>query len=414
MPAHPSRRTWLIVAGVVALVVLLAWALFALRGPALPGYEVTAGPLVQDVVATGRVASPSRVEVGAEIAGLVLERRVTDGDRVAPGDVLVVLRARDLEARRDEARAALATLREADRPQAQARLREARAALAQAERNHARRKELGAQQLVSRESVEQAAQAVVAARAAVEQARVAAEALSGGAREAQLREQLAATEAQLERAVVRATVAGTVLERHVEPGDMVRAGDMLLEIARDAPGEVLVPVDEKHLSRIEVGQSATCIADAFPDRPFRATVFHVAPGVDPTRGTVDVRLRIDPEVDFLQQDMTTTATIHTGRRDNALVVPNDALLDASDASDHATVLRVRDGRVQRVQVQLGLRGLAASEVLDGLQAGDHVVAAGALGPEDMPEDGDRVRIDGQPLPADGQAATSRENPMPFN
>src|SRR5690606_38564825 len=153
MPAHPSRRTWLIVAADVALVVLLAWALFALRGPALPGYEVTAGPLVQDVVATGRVASPSRVEVGAEIAGLVLERRVTDGDRVAPGDVLVVLRARDLEARRDEARAALATLREADRPQAQARLREARAALAQAERNHARRKELGAQQLVSRESV---------------------------------------------------------------------------------------------------------------------------------------------------------------------------------------------------------------------------------------------------------------------
>lgn len=412
--AEPVRRNWLIVAGAVALVALLAWAVSALRGPALPGYEVTAGPLVQDVVATGRVASPSRVEVGAEIAGLVLERRVTDGDRVAPGDVLVVLRARDLEARRDEARAALATLREADRPQARARLREARAALAQAERNHARRRELGAQQLVSRESVEQAAQAVVAARAAVEQARVAAEALSGGAREAQLREQLAATEAQLGRAVVRATIAGTVLERHVEPGDMVRAGDVLLEIARDAPGEVLVPVDEKHLSRIHVGQSATCIADAFPDRPFQATVFHVAPGVDPSRGTVDVRLRIDPEVDFVQQDMTTTATIHTGRRDKALVVPNDALLAASDASDHAGVLRVRDGRVERVQVKLGLRGLATSEVLEGLRAGDHVVAAGALDPEEMPADGDRVHIEGQPPPAEGQSATSRENPMPFN
>src|SRR5690606_27561544 len=119
-----------------------------LRGPVVPGYEVASGPLVQQVVGTGRVVAPSRVQVGAEIAGLVLERRVTDGDRVAPGDVLVVLRARDLEARRDEARAALDTLRQADRPDAEARLRQARAGLAQAERELARRRELGERQLV--------------------------------------------------------------------------------------------------------------------------------------------------------------------------------------------------------------------------------------------------------------------------
>ncbi len=414
MSFRPNRRTWLLAAAAVAVALLAAWALGRLRGPALPGYEVSAGPLVQDVVATGRVASPSRVAVGAEIAGLVRERRVTDGDRVAPGDVLVVLRARDLEARRDEARAALAALRQADRPQAQARLRETRAALAQAERDYTRRRELGAQQLVARDSVEQAAQAVVAARAATEQAQVAADALTGGAREAQLREQLAAADAALERAVVRATVAGTVLARHVEPGDVVRAGDLLLEIARDAPGEVLVPMDEKHLARVRVGQSATCIADAFPDRPFAATVFHIAPGVDPARGTVDVRLRIDPKATFVRQDMTATATIHTGRRDNALVVPNDALIDASEASDRASVLRVRDGRVQRTPVRLGLRGLAASEVLAGLQAGDQVVAAGALGPADLPGDGQRVRIQGQPMPEAGTADTSRELPVKFD
>ncbi len=414
MSFRPNRRTWLLAAAAVAVALLAAWAIGRLRGPALPGYEVTAGPLVQDVVATGRVASPSRVAVGAEIAGLVRERRVTDGDRVAPGDVLVVLRARDLEARRDEARAALAALREADRPQAQARLRETRAALAQAQRDYTRRRELGAQQLVARENVEQAAQAVVAARAAADQARVAAEALTGGAREAQLREQLAAAEAALERAVVRATVSGTVLARHVEAGDVVRAGDLLLEIARDAPGEVLVPMDEKHLARVRVGQSATCIADAFPDRPFAATVFHIAPGVDPARGTVDVRLRIDPRATFVRQDMTATATIHTGRRDNALVVANDALIDASEASDRASVLRVRDGRVQRTPVRLGLRGLAASEVLAGLRAGDQVVAAGALDPVDLPTDGQRVRIQGQPVPEAGTAGTSRELPVKFD
>ena len=83
-------------------------------------------------------------------------------------------------------------------------------------------------------------------------------------------------------------------------------GDALLEIAADAPGEILLPLDEKNLSRLAIGQSATCIADAFPGRPFAATVHHIAPGIDASRGTVDVRLRIDPGADYLRQDMTVT------------------------------------------------------------------------------------------------------------
>jgi len=399
-------------AGVAVLaLLLLAWGVARIRGPALPGYEVTSGPLVQNVVATGRVAALSRVQVGAEIAGLVLERRVMEGDRVAPGDILVLLRARDLEARRDEARAALATLREAERPDAEARLRQARADLAQADRDLARRRELGERQLVSREDVEQAAQGVVAARAAADQARVALAALAGGAREAQAGERLAAAEADLARAQIRATVAGTVLVRNVEPGDTVNPGDVLLEIARDAPGEVLLALDEKNLDRIEVGQPVTCIADAFPGRPFAATVHHIAPGVDATRGTIDVRLRIDPAADYVRQDMTVTATILTGRSERALAVPNDALLDARAGSTQASVLRVRDGRVQRSPVRLGLRGLAVSEVLGGLEAGDQVLAAGALAPDQLPEDGDRVRIEAQPAPEAGDGSSSGELPV---
>src|SRR5690606_10230859 len=122
MPRTFVRRKWMLAAALLFLLLLVVWAIALLRGPALPGYDVASGPLVQQVVATGRVVAPSRVQVGAEIAGLVLERRVMDGERVEPGDVLVVLRAGDLEARRDEARAALDTLREADLPDARARL----------------------------------------------------------------------------------------------------------------------------------------------------------------------------------------------------------------------------------------------------------------------------------------------------
>ena len=405
-----APRKWMMVAIAALALLLLAWGVGRLRGPVLPGYEVMAGPLVQNVVATGRVAAPSRVQVGAEIAGLVLERRVMDGDRVEAGDVLVTLRARDLEARRDEARAALDALQDADLPDARARLRQAEADLAQAERAHARRRELSERQLVAREDVEQAAQAEISARAAAEQARLAVQALAGGAREAQLRERLEAAEADLARAVIRATVPGVVLTRLVEPGDTVVPGDVLLEIAADAPGEILLPLDEKNLSRLAIGQSATCIADAFPDRPFAATVHHIAPGIDPARGTVDVRLRIDPAAGFVRQDMTVTATILTGSRDAALAVPNDALIGASAGSDRAQVLVLRGGRLQREDVRLGLRGLAMSEVLEGLEAGERVVAAGALDPAAMPEDGSRARIRGEPLPDPG-SATRGELPV---
>ena len=152
MTGTSARHKWLFVAAAVVVVLVLLWGLGRLRGPELPGYEVVTGPLVQSVVATGRVAAPSRVQVGAEIAGLVLERRVIEGDRVAPGDVLVVLRARDLEARRAEASAALDTLRQADRPDARRACARRAAGLAQAERELARRRELGERQLVARES----------------------------------------------------------------------------------------------------------------------------------------------------------------------------------------------------------------------------------------------------------------------
>lgn len=401
-------RAWTILL-LVGVVLLLLWGTARLRGPQLPGYEVQAGLLQQSVVATGRVAALSRVQVGAEITGLVLERHVMEGDRVQPGDLLVRLRADDLVARREQARAALEALRRAELPDARARLRQARAQLAQAEQEFARRRDLGERGVIAREIVEQAEQAVITARAAAEQARLAVEALDGGAREAQALEELAAADAALAHAEVRATVPGTVLSRHVEPGNTVTPGQLLLVIAADAPGEILLPVDEKNLALLAIGQEATCITDAWPDRPFKATVFHIAPAVDPSRGTVDVRLRIDPAVDFLRQDMTVTATIVTGRREQALAVPNDALLEAVPGSDRATVLRVRDGRVQRVPVRLGLRGLAMSEALEGLVAGDRVLAAGALGPRALPADGSRVRISGQPMP-EADRASRRELP----
>src|SRR5690606_26561639 len=115
--------------GLAALAVLAAgfMLLREWRGPAVPGYRVEAQPLVQTVVAAGRVIGVSRVQVGSEITGVVVERRVEEGDEVVPGDVLVVLRADDLAARVREAEAALAQLERSARPRSEVALREAEA-----------------------------------------------------------------------------------------------------------------------------------------------------------------------------------------------------------------------------------------------------------------------------------------------
>ncbi len=389
----------------LAFVLVRQW-----QGPRMAAYRVDARPLVQTVVATGRVVSVSRAQVGSQISGVVTERRVREGDRVAAGDILAILRADDLEANVREAEAALAQLEQSSRPQAEAALRDANARLAQASRESGRRRNLLERGLIARETLEQAVQVETAARATAEQARLAARTLGAGAAgEEVARERLAAARAALDKTSIRALVAGTVLTRNAEPGDVVQPGKVLFEIAREGDTEVLVPLDEKNLGRIALGQAAECVADAYPEQTFAARVSFIAPSVDPLRGTLELRLTVDPVPEYLLQDMTVSVNVETGRRDHALVVANDALIHVS--AGRAEVRVVAGGKATRTRVTLGLRGLAASEVIAGLKAGDWVLADGAA---DI-ADGARIRVDQEEIPVTGNdAATRNELPVPLN
>lgn len=382
-----KRHLFIVAVACLALGALTWGAVQKMRGPVLAGYEVAARPLVQTVVATGRVAAVSRAQVGSPVTGVVVERRVQEGDVVQPGDVLAVLRADDLDSAVREAEVAMAQLQQSTRPQAQAALREAEARLAQARREAQRSRALFQRQAVARETMERAIQAETIARTAAEQARLTAHSLvAGNPNEAAARARVASAKAQLAKTTIRAEVAGTVLTRNVEPGDLVQPGRVLFEIARTGDTEVLVPLDEKNLEVLAIGQSAMCIADAYPARPFPAKVSFIAPSVDPQRGTVDIRLTVTPVPGFLRQNMTVSVNVETGRRDRAIVAPNDAL--AAIDGNRAELWLVVNGRATRRQVQLGLRGLTQTEVTAGLRVGDWILAdaQAAVKP------GDRVRV----------------------
>ncbi|MFV5524117.1 efflux RND transporter periplasmic adaptor subunit [Acinetobacter variabilis] len=392
----------------ILLLLLVAFGVFRWwQGPQVTGYTLEPMPLVQSVVATGQVITVSRAQVGSEVTGVVLERRVKEGDRVKPGDLLVVLKSDELAAQVRQAEVALNELATNRRPQASAELASAKAQLEQASREATRRRNAEAG-ILSAEEIEQAVEAERVARNNYETVRLKAAALAPGqVEEASLREQLSVAQAQLAKTKIRATVAGTVLTRDVEPGDLVQPGRTLFTIAMDGNTEIRVPLDERNLSRLALSQKATAIADAYPDKPFPARINFIAPSIDPQRGTVEVRLSVDPVPDFLRQDMTVSVNVETGRRDRTLAIPNDAL--GKVQGDQATVLLIRDSKIQRQKVQLGLRGLAMSEVISGLKAGDQVMsdATSAL------KDGTRVRFKPEEINyADQNNDASNKNELP--
>lgn len=363
------------------------------RGPEVAGYRLEPRPLVQRVVASGEVDSQSISQIGSEITGVIAQRLVREGDQVQAGDLLLSLNDEEQQAKLREASAALRQLTDSSRPQAQATLAELNDRLAQLSRERQRREQLFKRQLLSVEQLEQARQLELIARLARDRAQLVATAQApGGSEEQVLRQRLAAAVANLAKTQIFAQTSGLVQSRAVEPGDLVQPGRVLLTLARADSQEIRLPLDEKSLAPVAVGQSATVIADAYPQQPLAARVSFMAPQVDAARGTLDVHLALLEPAAFLRQGMTVSVSIETGRRPQALVLPNDAL--RARQGEHAEVLRVRDGVVDVVAVRLGLQGTGLSEVLDGLQAGDQVLSGDAVA-------GQRVRWREQALPGSG-------------
>ena len=396
---------------VIMLLLILAAGFAVFRwwqGPLLSGYSINSMPLVQTVVATGRVVTVSRTQVGSEITGVVLKRLVQEGDRVTRGDLLLMLRSDELTAQVRQAEAALNELMSSTRPQASVDLANAQVQLAQASRELQRRRILAKDSVISKEELEQSEKAESLARNNVESARLKALALAPGkAEEIVLRERLVALQAQLAKTQVRSEVTGIVLTRNVEPGDLVQPGMTLFTIALDGNTEIRVPLDERNLPRLALQQNASVIADAYPDRPFPAQINFIAPSIDPERGTVEVRLTVDPVPDFLRQDMTVSVNIETDKRAHARVIPNDALGNVQ--GNKAIVLLLRDGKIHRQTVTLGLRGLAMSEVVSGLQDGEQVLAD-AVSPL---KDGTRARLTLQKISAaEPSNNTDSKNELP--
>ncbi len=352
-------RRWLVLiailavmGGVLGRVVWRSW-----RGREVTLATIGTGRVVAAVYATGRIDCDDRATLRARVAAPLTALLVGSGQTVAAGALV---------ARQDASALRLATER------ATGELEAARASLTQAQDEAARSEKLVRDGLLAED-------AWVRAR---EKAR-----------------ELAAQEAAMETAVriardqeswteLRAPLAGSVTAIAHRAGDPLREGDEVLTIVDLSNAYVRVGVDERDAGRVAAGQQVRMVFDAYPGRALLGTVWRLVPAVDRLTKSTDVLVSLPAERPPLQLDFTVTVNIVTGVVDGAVVVPRDAL-DGAGAQRAAFALR-DDGRAARRALRLGACDEERCQVLEGLAAGERVIAPLPPGLKD----GDRVAVVG--------------------
>ena len=315
------------IAAAVAAIAAIGYFIFAyVAGPKVEAVRAVRRDIVQTVVASGRVAKPHRVDIGAQVIATVVEVPVAEGALVKAGQPLIVL----------------------DSKEARAAERQAQATLDNARAQYKRNRTLRERGFIGDAALDDLERNVEVSRT-----------------------QLDAARAKLDYLLIKAPVDGTLIARDVEQGESVQPGKVLMVLSPEGGTQLVLQIDERNLGRLRVGLQALASADAFATQRFGAVLAYINPGVDAQRGTVEVKLDVPNPPDYLRDDMTVSVDIEIERHRGVLVLPANAVYDLGGAP---YVLAVRGERAERQGVKLGLHGDAALEVVEGIAEGEVVVA----------------------------------------
>jgi len=317
------------------------------RAPAVEVAKVEAVTLVDEAHSVGSLRSRQGVMIRPEVAGRVKSILFTEGQGVSKGQLLVQL----------------------DDQLQVAQVAQAKAEMSIAEANHKRNQELVAQNFISRRSVDESAAALEVARA---------------------KHDLAL--ATLQRLKIVAPFDGVTGLKQINVGDYLKDGADIVNIEDIDAVLVDFRLPERFQSKIRRGQTAQLQVDALPGRPFTALVQAVDPLIDANGRSVGIRGCIDNRQRQLRPGMFARVNTLFGVREQALTVPEEALVPQGGRS---FVIKVVPGDkpetlvAQRVAVKTGVRQPGKVEIIEGLELGDTVVTAGQ---QRLQKDGTPVRV----------------------
>jgi RND family efflux transporter MFP subunit len=362
------RPPWVkpVVLGAIALVFLLGsfltWRATLGRVPRVKlAYATRTTPGASSsgavLVGSGYVVTGDRyISLGVRIPGRIEEYLVDEGEAVVAGQALVRLDDRNYAASLREARASLHL---------------ARANLDLRRKELARSQELRSHNVASQADLDLKQNQLSVAQAEVER----------------LVARIASLELDLEDTVLRAPSNGVVLEKFKEVGEIAVPGGFagsgeLIRLANMDELRAEVDINESDLSKIEIGQPAEVVPDAYTDQRYRAEVVKLYPQINRQKGTLKVEVKILEPDQKLRPDMSVRITFlreaqETPGGEGAVLAPREAVRSEAGAS---FVWVVTEGRLRRQAIETG--GDAGSGKLivsKGLSGGEALVVGEAEG-----------------------------------
>ena len=431
-PPAWSRR---FILGGIAVVVLLGIAALAFRllASETPEVEVTrataegsdvAGSTV--LSASGYVVAHHKISVNSKVTGRVAWIGVEKGDKVKEGQVLVRLEDEEFRAQYEQARGAVesykARLLEAQngsRPEeiklADHNLAEAKATAINDKINLDRQRDLYAQGVASKQSLDDAAAKSDSSQQRMNSLEQSSKLMQLGPRAEEIQRargdlqqaegQMAYAKSQLDATVIRAPVSGTILERTAEKGELVTAqfasgaegGPRGSVVALADLNDIQVELDiaQDDFAKLSPRQEGIVTLDAFKDRSYKGEIAEMSPEANRQKATVQVKVQILQPDSYLRPEMNATVQFKAkasddktaGTKQTYVFIPTTALRDKDGTK---FVLIDFNGKALRRTVHVqGQR--SGGYLVDSLIGGENVITAG---PADL-QDGQKIRIKGQ-------------------
>ncbi len=335
--------------------------------------------------ASGYVTPRRRATIAAKITGRVTAVYFDEGTHVREGQLLATLDDSDVRRALESAKA--------DRNSAQAAIADYEVQLKNARIELRRAEQLQKAGVQTQQALDNATMTTDSLKAKIELAKqqvAASEARIGEAQQA------------VDNCTIRAPFAGIVVSKDAQVGEMVspisagggftRTG--IATIVDMHSNEFEVDVNESFIARVEPGQDVKAILDAYPDREIPSKVRTVIPSADRQKATVKVRISIPnlEKYNFILPDMGVKVSFEgppqstpTKGPEALAYIPKSAIRTDAGAS---FVFRVKDGKVERRAISVGMDRGTDVAILAGVTPGDSLVVKG---PENL-RDGDKVEI----------------------
>lgn len=184
----------------------------------------------------------------------------------------------------------------------------------------------------------------------------------------------------IDTSYVLAPENGIVAKINYEEGETVVPGSPAIIVVNYAKSWVGAQIDEIDIANVKVGDKVKVTSDVYPDKVFDGQIYWIAPLAELRK--VGGRVKMDEESyvfpckirflgahDELKVNMSVNVDIVTDKKEDALLVPREALVSKDDTS---TVFAVKRGRVRQTEIKIGLRSYASVEAVSGASEGDLV------------------------------------------